>query len=526
MEIFEIKQQLDNIYGYLDRCQNEKAEQILLEIWDEYENNPDFQRNPLTQYYNFGCCLVDTGSDNNNQELINRGLYIFEKYKEQYIIYMPIHQYEYNLGNAYRSQYDISKNINKIFSLDTIDLLNMAKSHYWKAFNSLINDLENKQYPELLINLATTFSNSCRIAEALQLYDIVLNNFPIFIEALLNKSKCLEWLSRISYIQTKRLQYLRYECLTKALQNENLTTNKRARCENELKLISNSFEDEHILIEEILKDNIKTKEEYNKLSSYRKFCLNNFLSLSEHGLYCWCNGARRDDLTIPLVNKPIIGDFVPRMELLLNRVKSEYSFARRMFYESIMSDSEENMQIDTESCFTDLKNSESVGIRIEKLRSSFRICYGILDKIAVGICEIFNIQTNKNILFESFWKNKSINCWDIIKDINNPGLIGLYSIASDLNTKDGELKFYKELRNSLEHEMIVIKANEYDSDLYKSYQSKQTITITYNEFTDKTKRILQIVRSAIFCFVFCVRHKAMKNDSDDEQFIKITLDKK
>ena len=42
---------------------------------------------------------------------------------------------------------------------------------------------------------------------------------------------------------------------------------------------------------------------------------------------------------------------------------------------------------------------------------NFRLCFGILDKIAEGICYLFDLDVgeNENIYFESFWQHYKEN---------------------------------------------------------------------------------------------------------------------
>jgi hypothetical protein len=70
------------------------------------------------------------------------------------------------------------------------------------------------------------------------------------------------------------------------------------------------------------------QEEAAEHAPYRAFTLHYHLGLSEHSLYCHCRGARRDDLMIATSKNPVTGDRVPRLELILNRLKAEFGTAR------------------------------------------------------------------------------------------------------------------------------------------------------------------------------------------------------
>lgn len=102
------------------------------------------------------------------------------------------------------------------------------------------------------------------------------------------------------------------------------------------------------------------------------------------------------------------------MELLLNRIKSEFSLARLLYYCSLAPE-EEWLIYKNELKFTELFEDEWIGVEAEMLRNSFRICFGILDKIAYAICDLFQLALPKEQIppFESFWRSK----WEKLKNI-------------------------------------------------------------------------------------------------------------
>ena len=81
----------------------------------------------------------------------------------------------------------------------------------------------------------------------------------------------------------------------------------------------------------------------------------------------------------------------------------------------------------------------------------------------------------------------------------------MYSIACDLNKKNGEFGFYKIWRNRLEHGLFSLTSSDYKD---KNWESKQFAEkTTEDDFENKTKHLLQLTRATIFSFVFCVRHE-------------------
>jgi len=157
--------------------------------------------------------------------------------------------------------------------------------------------------------------------------------------------------------------------------------------------------------------------------------------------------------------------------------------------------------------YSDINDNEVLGTNSELLRVCFRMCLGILDKIAVGICKFFCLDHNKeSIYFESFWKSKEAR-WKKLNEIFNYPLFALYCQATDLNTnkeKKGELSFFKEYRNKLEHSLLILVNDDaHNSDQFQSDES--ILHVNYGEFKEKTLHLLQFTRSAIFNFAFMVR---------------------
>ncbi|WP_109401866.1 LA2681 family HEPN domain-containing protein [Proteus terrae] len=248
--------------------------------------------------------------------------------------------------------------------------------------------------------------------------------------------------------------------------------------------------------------------------------------LSEHSLYCNCINASEDDLSIIPQAGGVIGDFIPSMEMALNRLKSEYYLARKQYFEYI--ESINNYYSYDDEFYSELYNSELLNINIEKLKSSFRLCFGIFDKIAVAISKAYNIKNKKSFYFHNFWELGDNNRKVFFESIKSPGLLSLFSIAMDLNNKEGELGFFRNWRNALEHKFIIIYSGNSTEDLYDSYSYFNDIEfINEKDFLENFKLLINITRSAIFSFVFAIRHKGNENLEKNKNIsFKNTINKK
>jgi hypothetical protein len=267
------------------------------------------------------------------------------------------------------------------------------------------------------------------------------------------------------------------------------------------------------------RDRKRTEEEFAAHGSYRQFSLKNFLSLSEHALHCHCAAARNDNLTVETKALATGGDFIPTMEHRLDRVKSGFSFARYSFYRALNQDSETLDVLDEGVDYVQPFDAEAIGLRSESLRASFRACFGILDKIALGLYELFGlpVEEGESINFhQSPWKPDSPR-WKALKSIErNSFHAALYSQATDLNNKtEGEWSVYRTWRNASEHRFLVLQEHpEAEEPGGVVYGSESVITVPLGRFQRKALHLLQFTRSAIFNFAFCARVEGWKEQNE------------
>lgn len=477
--------------------------------------------------------LIDIGSGGLLEEPIKHGIDIYEKDIDIFAKHVHRSSIEYSLGNGKSGLFSIQRTKPGFrFNPKNIDVLTEAKNHYWRAYKLLRKtDIELKM--RLLTNLANTLDTSGRIVESLQYYDQVIKNVPGFPNANAGRAEALIWLNEISGSLSINQVRQAINNLTIAITSTDVPDryvnhwkSKRDSLQYQLEKIGYTETD-------VVHDLNLTKKESDSHSNYRKFCLDHYLCLSEHSLYCRCIGADRDNLTIPKASGPIGGKNIPIMELRLNRIKSEYALARLLFYESRGINQKRWEAYNKELIFTDLYEDEAVGHRPEMLRTSFRLCFGILDKIAHALCEFFDLSDpNEPLSFERFWRprgkklsKKQQERWEKINQIENFAMIALYSQASDLNSVYGEWGAFKKWRNALEHESLILtKFSDKPMDIYGVLKgSSRVLIVNYEEFQSKTLQLLQLARSAIFNFVFCVRMEGEKDLQGLGKSVSITL---
>lgn len=486
----------------------------------------------VLQRARLACLLVDVGASSQDEAMVRTGLDLFDRNYAAFSEEIRPTSLEYNLGNAKKSLYDIAiLKRQERFRPEAIELLTEAKAHYWKALKLAGGEAPS---PQLLVNLANALNQCGRVVEALMWYDRALTVDPAFGMAHLNRGHALLFLKRISdSYSIKQLDEARC-CFSLAESSGQLPPELTEHARFWRKDLSESLLKLGYDDEKILEDEHRDVEEYDAHDLYWKWCLENKLTLSEHSLYCRCAGARRDDLTIPKQSGPIGGRFVPELELLLNRMKSEFCLARALYYQSAITANEACWDTRSfEGTFTELYESEEIGLRAEFLRTSFRLCFGVLDKIARGVATLFGLApVSEALYFESFWRPASERKkgeerrWELINRQENFALVALYSLATDLNNNTGgEWGHFKEDRNQLEHGIFLLRKNEAaglgDINLVDLAGVK---TVGTAEFAERTFRMLQFTVSAIFSFAFCVRIEGLKKLGSGG--LTVTLDKK
>lgn len=498
----------------IDSLLNNEAYSDALEILENQKIK--FLKSPKKDFYlldGIASGFIDVGCESSNEEIIEIGLSLFAQYREELKKYISEDRFEYCIGNAQQGLFEtkVEKNLNYFPKLEIVkDLLFPSKESFLKAFKKInLQTLKNSDL-NILTNLGNNLSNSGRIVESLQLYDTVLLSNKKFPHAILAKANRLFRLQSQTNIKITIFLLIKTYSLYDLIKNENsFPQNCRSDIKLAMQICISKLKNENYDIDSL---DFKKEEELNKIeylnhSPKIRFYLDNFLSLSEHGLYCKCNGAKYDDLMIGYSGFITKSDKVVHLEQLLNRVKSEFSLAREMFYEYKTQELEDNLHYETFG-----KSGTLYGTKAEKLRTSFRICFGILDKIAEGICYLFEIQKgkNENVYFESFWKKernlqKLCQRWEKLNSIKNIHLTALYSIACDLNKKNGEFGFYKEWRNQLEHGVFSLTTTQEELDLISGSLFGECVL--ESDFAIKAKHLLQLTRAAIFSYTFCVRQE-------------------
>lgn len=265
--------------------------------------------------------------------------------------------------------------------------------------------------------------------------------------------------------------------------------------------------------------------------AYRAWCLENRLVLNPlNDLGSWI-AASSDELTLPALTgrfgNNTNGALPPPIFGFFNQLKQEYASARFMLYEGAIAKgvhfSDRGVDI------ADTLDFSEFSLATERIRTSFRIAYSLLDKIASLLNTYIGLhtgeKTNKFLLsFKNVWLNangKTLNSFFL--QSKNKGLCGLYWLSKELH--DNELKLttaadareLHAIRNALEHKYLKVQEG-WAAPFIDRQLGDYALTLGSHELEAKTLRVMQIARSAMFYLTFSIEYeesvKAEKHSKD------------
>ena len=219
--------------------------------------------------------------------------------------------------------------------------------------------------------------------------------------------------------------------------------------------------------------------------------------------------AATDRMNLPPYISPL-GE-PPTFIAWFNQIKQEYVAARWFLYEG--TEPEEKNFVDNETCLVNTLDYPAFGIQVEKLRASFRIAYGILDKVAGFINAYYQLGMDpKRVDIRNVWHTKNGDVRPEFLDKPNLFLRGLYWLALDIIGDDPadqdsiapEAAELKRLRNLLEHRSLVLRQMDSDEPM------GAVETASLHDFKEQAMQVVRLARAALMYLAFSMR----KEESD------------
>lgn len=229
--------------------------------------------------------------------------------------------------------------------------------------------------------------------------------------------------------------------------------------------------------------------------NYRKWCLQNKLFLNPLNDCTTTKIAAHDVLHLP--SHVYAFEEEAKFPTYFNQLKQEFISARYRLYNSISGFDEKHYSDNDVLLFNNFDYA-IWGYTMDEMRISFKLSYGILDKIAGFINEYYKINLPvKRVGLRSIWAHKEKLRSEFVGNKNWP-LRGLYYLSKDLfdrqfsDLASPDAKNIDKVRNRLEHGFVTIQ--EMNS---RPQSSDNHIYISHQDFQNKTLKILRLAREAL-----------------------------
>lgn len=202
----------------------------------------------------------------------------------------------------------------------------------------------------------------------------------------------------------------------------------------------------------------------------------------------------------------------PRFVRFFDILKDEFVAARTFCHEGMYG--ARNHFSDKNVLLFDHFDCNLYGLRIQKLRSSFRMAYSIFDKIAFFLNDYFRLSLNlktvsfRNVFYFPRTKRELPRLADQFSGNQNWPLRGLFALSKDLfdaefqSVAAPEAKQLDLLRNALEHRFLSL--HEYDDGSQSNDFHRRA---TLDKFQEKTVRTLKLARAALIYLSLAVRRE-------------------
>lgn len=394
-------------------------------------------------------------------------------------------------------------------------------------------------------NLANVFSFTGRFVDAVNYWSRAIQRIPNFAMALGNRGYGLTHYARMLYDRSHSgIMLLRaYDDLISALDKNAIFDNPENFARR------TDFAEVHSDIERILDINAvrdsfaaMNVQNYNSEDErdYRQWCLKHCLFLNPLNDLGMIKIADVDVLSTPdFVAKA--GD-IPSYTRFFNIMKQEYASARFLCYEGLVS--EDVHYSDHGVILYNTLDYPAHSLAVEKVKSSFRMSYSLLDKVAQFINLYWELGvTPSKVAFRRIWYRKDGNLRDEFKSYENLPMRGLFWLSRDLfdpapgfkEHTDPDARFINDVRNRLEHGFLSVHGMDWFGlfagndflNVFVETLDENLYSVSREELATKTLRLLQMVRTALIYLSLAMHreeHLRAQKRGIDDLIIKMDLD--
>lgn len=243
--------------------------------------------------------------------------------------------------------------------------------------------------------------------------------------------------------------------------------------------------------------------------AYRTWCLRRKLFLNPLNDLGPLSIAAQDVLLLP--GHRIEGAGIT-YRAFFNQLKQEYAYARLNLFEGTAV--ERRHFADRELPLVSNADFSLYSISVEQVKTSFRLAYSLLDKLAYFINDYWKLEIpEKQVSFRKLWvedkKGKAVpvgRVRKIFEDSKNLPLRALYWLAKDIydenfqEVADPIAKELDALRNHLEHKALKVvidglpQADSPKSEIFEDHLSHR---VGFDELAARAEHLLRMARSAL-----------------------------
>lgn len=400
--------------------------------------------------------------------------------------------YYYYLGNAWALKSHLVSQ--PAYLLDNNEDIEHQILNYRKA-KALAVKTDNRYLQcEIYTNLANLFSHLGRSLEAQELYKACLDIDPSFMMAIGNRGFHLFYAARLASDGLE--QYLLFRVawghLVEAASSSQVYSAARADFARMAANIETIYKKEKLIsgLELPQRHYAADKNE----EAYNRWCAENGLFLNIlNGVFMNVEASSCDSLNI-------FDGAAENYRQIFNNLKQEYATARYFVYESLDYLSEH--YADRCTMIVDSNTDIEYSVRIEKLKSAYRMFYSMFDKIAYLLNDLLDLQIkSSNVSYRTVWyeKDKRTVKRRILDNYNWP-LLGLFWISKDLYDPEfreciePDARHLADIRNHIEHKAIQIVYDMDDGSTPADFIYK----VDYDYFVNTIFRLMRLSRSALF----------------------------
>lgn len=414
---------------------------------------------------------------------------------------------------------------------DIVEYRKSAMLYFRKALKYIPNPSETFLVLPLLTNYANDVDSCGRILEALRLFREAIKIQPQFALALGNYGRTLSSLANMVNDggHYKELHCYAFQAMSRAmhLKDPNFHDDARKYFEKAL----TKYSDMTGIPVEYLKTEITFKH-YDLGSGeecmYRNWCLENHLFLNPLNDVMDLESAfAHDPLTISHYTEYIYSfDLAastrgepPRWFAMLNQLKEEYVYSRYLCFSSIQASGKVHYA-DKSVKLSNGLDYASYSIRLEQLKSAFKILYGMFDQIAYFINDFWSMGfAEKKADANRVFKSEKY-------PMDNFALVSLYWTYREFWDcyEDAEVPYEKNLvnlRNALEHKFVKIHEFPWNREL--KLENDNFYHLDESAFEKFTMRLLVLAREALMYLVYAIGINENKKDSKNTDSKAVSL---